>query len=74
MLERALEAAESLSIMSERGRMVPELEVDTIREILIQRYRLIYEVHENSIEVLAFIHGARDFAKWHRSISEKEAG
>lgn len=63
-LERALEAAVSLATLSERGRVVPELGIPTIREIFVQRYRLIYEVYETKVEVLAFLHGARDFAKW----------
>ena len=70
MLERALEAAASLAILSERGRIVPELELPVIREIFVERYRLIYEVRETTIEVLAFLHGARDFAKWRQSVKE----
>jgi plasmid stabilization system protein ParE len=70
MLERALEAAASLATLTERGRIVPELEIATIREVFVQRYRLIYEVHETRIEVLAFLHGARDFAKWQESSEE----
>ena len=72
MLERALEAAASLATLSERGRIVPELETPAIREIFVERYRLIYEVHENKIEVLAFLHGERDFAKWQQSTKESE--
>ena len=72
LLERALEAADSLSILSDRGRMVPESETPAIREIFVQRYRLIYQVQETKIEVLAFLHGARDFAKWQQS--SKESG
>ena len=71
-LERALEAAASLATLSERGRVVPELEIPTIRELFVQRYRLIYEVQETKIEVLAFLHGARDFAKWQKA--NKEGG
>ena len=70
MLERALETASSLATLSERGRIVPELELATIREVFVQRYRLIYEVHETKIEVLAFLHGARDFTKWQASKRE----
>ena len=69
-LERALEAAASLATLSERGRVVPELEIPTIRELFVQRYRLIYEVHKTKIEILAFLHGARDFGKWIRSGKE----
>ena len=72
MLESALEAAASLSTLSERGRIVPELEIPAIREVFVERYRLLYEVHETKIEVLAFLHGARDFANWQQS--SKESG
>ena len=64
MLERALDAAASLSTLSERGRMVPELNSPEIREVFVQRYRLIYEIRDTKIEVLAFLHSARDFSKW----------
>ena len=70
MLERALEAAASLATLSERGRIVPELGSPAIREVFVERYRLIYEVHKTKIEVLAFLHGARDFAKWQQSGKE----
>jgi toxin ParE1/3/4 len=56
--------------MSERGRIVPELEQPHIRELLVRRHRLIYEVFESKVEILAFIHGARDFAKWRKSLNE----
>ena len=72
-LERALGTASSLATLSERGRIVPELDLSTIREVLVQRYRLIYEVQETEIEVLAFLHGARDFAKWQESKQEVES-
>ena len=64
LLESALDSAESLSMFGERGRIVPELQQPNVRELLIQRYRLIYEVFDAKVEILAFIHGARDFAKW----------
>jgi toxin ParE1/3/4 len=70
LLESALEKAGSLALMSERGRIVPELEQPHIRELLVRRYRLIYEVFESKVEILAFIHGARDFAKWKKSLNE----
>ena len=35
LLERALETASSLATLSERGRIVPELELPTIREVFV---------------------------------------
>ena len=68
LLESALNAADSLAVFDERGRTVPELQQRRVREILVEKYRLIYEVFETKVEILAFIHGARDFAKWRQSI------
>ena len=68
-LKTALDDAESLSLLSERGRMVPELEQSRIRELLVGRYRLIYEVFDSRVEILGFIHGARDFVKWRQSVT-----
>jgi plasmid stabilization system protein ParE len=73
LLEIALDTAESLSAFDERGRVVPELQQPNVRELLVQRYRLIYEVFDTRVEILAFIHGARDFAKWRQFLSN-EAG
>ena len=66
LLTEALDAAGSLTTLSERGRVVPESEDPNTREIFVQRYRLIYEVHRTKVNVLAFLHGARDFATWRR--------
>jgi toxin ParE1/3/4 len=41
---RALEAGRSLGVFPERGRVVPELKSDNIREIFIYNYRLIYRI------------------------------
>ena len=32
---------------------------DSVREVFIKKYRLIYELRQNRIVILAFIHGAR---------------
>lgn len=44
LLIQALDAASSLDAFSERGRVVPEFNQPNVREILVQRYRLLYEV------------------------------
>ena len=63
---RALEAAESLASLSERGRVVPEIQDSTIRETFVYSYRLMYHVSDTRITIVAFIHGARDFERWRR--------
>lgn len=67
MLDAALEAGASLATLSERGRVVPELNNPIIREVFVFRYRLMYRVEDARVVVVAFLHGARDFAAWRRS-------
>jgi len=66
ILEQALAAAGSLATLSERGRVVPERNDPRLREIFVFRYRLLYEVHPDVVRIVAFLHGARDFASWER--------
>ena len=66
VLEQTLAAARSLTTLAERGRVVPELGDPVVREIFVYRYRLMYRVTSDSVAVLAFIHGARDFERWRR--------
>ena len=66
LLDRVLQAAEHLSTLSERGRFVPELDDRVTRELLIGSYRLLYRVEEHQVNVLAFLHGAREFSAWLR--------
>jgi hypothetical protein len=49
--------------LSERGRMVPELQEPDVRELFIKRYRLFYEVWTDSVYILGFLHAAREFKK-----------
>jgi hypothetical protein len=44
LLVQALDTAASLDTLSERGRIVPEFNQPAVRELFVQRYRLIYEV------------------------------
>jgi toxin ParE1/3/4 len=66
VLEVVLAAAESLSVFSERGRIVPEVGSQSIREIFVYRFRLMYQVFSGEVRILAVLHGAMDFDRWLR--------
>ena len=66
LLVDCLASADSLATLSERGRAVAEAGDSTVREILVQRYRLLYEVRSAEVFILALLHGARDFTAWRR--------
>jgi plasmid stabilization system protein ParE len=57
------DAARSLDLLAERGRPLPQLGPD-VRELFVQSFRLIYEVRTDTVDILAFVHSARDLAAW----------
>lgn len=64
--EVVLAAAESLSVFADRGRVVPQTDTSTIREIFVYRYRLMYQVFVAEVRILSVLHGAMDFEGWLR--------
>ncbi|WP_373051994.1 type II toxin-antitoxin system RelE/ParE family toxin [Thioalkalivibrio sp.] len=42
------------------GRRVPEYDRETVREVFDGPYRIIYQINEAQVDVIAVIHGARD--------------
>lgn len=66
VLTRALDTAASLQTLAERGTIVPELRESDLRELFVYRYRLMYRVSADQVRVVAFVHGARDFANGRR--------
>ena len=56
-----VEKTEELKDHPEIGRIVPEIDDPNIRELFVYSYRLIYEISPEGIEILAVIHGKREF-------------
>ncbi len=55
--KEVLRAASSLAELSERGRNVPELDDPSIREIFVRKYRLIYFVGQDRVDILTLVYG-----------------
>lgn len=66
LLTDCLAAAASLAELSERGQVVEEASGQEVRQLLVQRHRLLYEVQAAEVHILALVHGSRDFAEWRR--------
>lgn len=62
-VQEARDAARSLSTLSERGRVVPESDDPSIRELFVRNYRLMYQITDSTVYIVGFIHGARDLQK-----------
>jgi toxin ParE1/3/4 len=61
VVQTIAERTEELMAFPQRGRMVTEIDNPNIRELFVYSYRLIYEISSEGIEILAVIHGKRDF-------------
>ncbi len=61
---RIILAPERLATHPTVGRVIPETNDENIRELLFQRYRIIYWVKDDHIEILTVIHGPRDLSEF----------
>ena len=52
--------AQTLDRFASRGRHVPELERDDVREVLLGSYRMINLLQNDQVYIVAFIHGSRN--------------
>lgn len=59
IVEQFFELGDLIPEQPKLGRVVPELQQGHIRERFLYSYRLIYEIHDDEIRILAVIHGSR---------------
>ena len=60
MIDKIYLRASSLTSQPYIGRIVPEYNMQTIREVFVGAYRIIYEIiDEKNISILRIFHGAR---------------
>jgi toxin ParE1/3/4 len=56
-VDRLISVAEKIIDYPEKGRMVPELSLENIRELLFENYRIVYLVKKNSVDILTVFEG-----------------
>ena len=59
--EWVVQASRRLQSFPHSGRTIPEAENDSLREIIVQGYRLMYRIEVERVLILAVMHGSRDF-------------
>lgn len=60
-VERLFEAADRLRHFPESGRIVPELQRQDIREVIVGSYRIVYLMGPDVVHIITVFHGARLF-------------
>lgn len=57
LVDKLISLAETITENPEKGRIVPELSIEYIRELLHKNYRIVYLIKKKSIEILTVFEG-----------------
>jgi plasmid stabilization system protein ParE len=61
VVDEAFNKTDKLSLWPNMGRIVPEENDPTIRELVHYSYRIIYQTFETHVDILTVIHGRREY-------------
>jgi toxin ParE1/3/4 len=56
VIKEIFKTTERLETFPESGRIVPEFNVKTVREIILGNYRIIYRLNKDAVEILTIHH------------------
>ena len=60
-VRRIVAAVERLETFPESGRMVPERNQHELREVVVRRFRVVYRLGSETVEIATVFRGAQDF-------------
>ncbi len=56
-INKIISRAETITLHPKKGRVVPEIAVENIRELLYKNYRIVYLIKEKAIVILTVFEG-----------------
>jgi toxin ParE1/3/4 len=56
-VDKLISVAETIVEHPGKGRIVPELSIEKIREVLFRNYRIVYLIKKNTIDILTVFEG-----------------
>jgi addiction module RelE/StbE family toxin len=59
MVDRIFESVERLEAFPRSGRIVPEINQENIREIILGSYRIVYLLRDENVFILTVFHASR---------------
>ena len=59
MVDRLTSRSKQIGDFPLSGRVVPELDVDQIREVFLRPYRIIYHIRPGHVDVIGVLHMSR---------------
>jgi len=63
IVELIVTAVSQLELHPRSGRIVPEVGLPSLREVILRDYRIVYRLRRNVVEILTVFHGARAFPR-----------
>lgn len=63
LVGRLYESVETLEEYPRQGRKVPEIDHELVRELIVERYRVVYQLFRDRTEVVAVLHSRQDLVK-----------
>jgi plasmid stabilization system protein ParE len=60
-VDRIITATDRLPKWPRSGRIVPEVDNEDLRELLVGSYRVVYRLHPDAIGIVTVVHQAREF-------------
>ena len=61
MVDRLTRRSQQIALFPRSGRIVPEANDVNIREVIEGPYRLIYHILKDEIDIIAVVHGSRQW-------------
>ena len=61
VVRRIMQSVEHLQTFPTASAIVPEFDRPDLRQLIVHSYRIVVRLKEDAVEVVAVIHGARDF-------------
>ncbi len=74
VVTKILEITRNLSIFPHSGRVVPEEDNEKVREHFVYSYRIIYEIADSIVYILAVVHGRQLLYPKFKNRIKKETG
>jgi toxin ParE1/3/4 len=69
MIERLTSRSRQIQTFPLAGRVVPECQVDQLREVFEQPYRIIYRVRSDRVDIITVVHMSRQLTLVDESVS-----
>lgn len=70
---RLLEATDRLAEFPDSGRIIPEINDSSCREIPVAAYRIMYRVESNQVWITGIVHGARNWKSEQKGVTRRDS-